>query len=586
MFSKHLRPTLSRLGTPVGFLGMIVLVGSLLAAPPAVRAQQPEGPGEGTIPRFYPDDPLWLDPDILDIAPVEEFDLDEYYDFVQNQFGDPGESPGPALDINTLDEVPESTWFTNRIGRRAMTVAEVVRGPDTVAGPAPGAWLITGRPSAGITPKFTIRDARGDTYLIKLDPPAFPELASSAEIIATKIFHAVGYHVPENYVIHLDPSQLELGKGVVVPFDSGTWVAGDRADLDHWLRDQPRRPDGTIRAIASRYISGTPVGPFRYYGTRRNDPNDLYPHERRRPLRALRVFAAWLSQDDTKALNTFDAFVEEDGRRYIRHYLLDFGASLGSGSTHAKRRKAGYEYYVEPDKIVKGLLTFGLWRRGWMKVDYPDYPSVGHYEADFFEPWTWRPNYPNPAFDRIDAADAFWAASIVSRFTDEMLRAIVAEGQISDPEAAAYLTDVIITRRDKVVNYWISRTNPLDRFEVDRLAGAGLELTFENAAIRLGAAQQGATYRVRWSALDNLSGQETPAGGRLSSSAEARAPVPEAAWGPADDAGDRYAVATISTRHPDFPHWKEPVVVSLRDRAGDVEVVGLERPRTDPDTRR
>ena len=295
--------------------------------------------------------------------------------------------------------------------------------------------------------------------------------------------------------------------------------------------------------------------------------------------------AAWLSQYDTKVLNTFDAFVENDGRRYIRHYLLDFGASLGSGSTHAKRRKSGYEYDVEPGKIVKGLLTFGLWRRGWMKVDYPDYPSVGHYEADFFEPGKWRPKYPNPAFDRMDAADAFWAARIVSRFTDEMLRAIVAESRISDPEAAAYLTDVIITRRNKVVNYWISRTNPLDRFEVHRLAGTGLELTFENAAMRVGAAQQGATYRVRWSALDNLSGQETPAGSRLSSLAETRAPVSEATWGPADDVGDRYAVAAIQTLHPDFPHWREPVVVSLRDRAGEVNVVGIERPRNDPNSR-
>ena len=581
MSSKHPRPTLSRLGTPVGSLGLIVLVGSLLAAPPAVRAQQPEEPGERTTPRFYPDDPLWLDPDTFDIAPVAEFGLDEYYDFVQNQFGDPGGPPGPALDINTLGEVPDSSWFTNRIGRRAMTVAEVVRGPDTVAGPAPGTWLVTGRPSAGITPKFTIRDARGDTYLIKLDPPAFPELASSAEIIATKIFHAIGYHVPENYVIHLDPSQLELGEGIL-PFDSGTWVSSQRADLDYWIRDKPRRPDGTIRALASRYISGTPVGQFRYYGTRGDDPNDLYPHERRRPLRALRVFAAWLNQNDTKALNTFDAFVEDDGRRYIRHYLLDFGASLGSGSTHAKRRKAGYQYFVERDQIVKGLLTFGLWRREWMKVDYPDYPSVGRYEADFFEPWKWRPNYPNPAFDRMDAADDFWAARIVSRFTDELIRARVAEGQISDPQAAAFLSDTLIRRRAKVVNYWISRTNPLDRFEVHRLASTGLELTFENAAIRVGAAREGATYGLRWSALDNLTGQERQASEEVSSE-EARASVPEAAWGPADDAGDRYAVAAIRTLHPEFPHWSEPVLVTLRDRAGEVDVVGIERPSDDRD---
>lgn len=583
MSSKYRRPTLSRPGTPVGSLGLIVLVGSLLAAPPAVGAQQPEELGASTSPRFYPDDPLWLDPDTVDIAPVKEFNLYEYYDFLQNQFGDPGGPPGPALDINTLGEVPDSSWFTNRIGHRAMTVAEAVRGPDTVDGPAPGAWTVTGRPSGGTTPKFTIRDARGDTYVIKLDPPALPELASSAELIATKIFHAIGYHVPENYVIHLDPAQLELGDGVVVPFDSGTWVASQRADLDHWVKDQPRRPDGTIRALASRYISGTPVGQFRYYGTRGDDPNDLYPHERRRPLRALRVFAAWLNQDDTKALNTFDAFVEDDGRRYIRHYLLDFGASLGSDSTKIKRRSAGYEYYAEGDKILKGIFTFGLWRRGWMQVDYPDYPSVGRYEADFFEPWKWRPKYPNPAFDQMDAADAFWAANIVSRFTDEMIRAIVAESRISDPEAATYLTDVMITRRDKVVSYWISRTNPLDRFEVQSRAGAGLQLTFDNAAIRVGAARQGDRYRVHWSALDNLSGQQRPVG-EVVDRDETGTTVPDAAWGPPDDVGDRYAVAAIHTVHTDYPHWNEPVVVTLRDRAGDVRVVGIERPRTDPRT--
>ncbi len=569
-----------RAGVTLFSVSLFVLVVSLSGGPRHAVAQRVQQPDEGR--RFYPDDPLWLDPDTLDIAPVKEFDLYVDYDFVQNQFGDPGGPPGPALDINTLDEVPDSSWFTNRIGRRAMTVAEVVRGPDSVAGPAPGAWLVTGRPSAGITPKFTIRDARGDTYLIKLDPPAFPELASAAEVIATKIFYAIGYHVAEDYLIDLDPSQLEIEPGATFLFDSGTWLSMRQADLAHWLRDQPRNPDGTIRAVASRYIAGTPVGQFRYYGTRGDDPNDLYPHERRRPLRALRVFAAWLSHNDTKALNSFDAYVEDNGRRYVRHYLLDFGATLGSGSTHVKRRRAGYEYYVEPDKIVGGILTFGLRRREWMKVDYPDYPSVGRYEADFFEPWKWKPHYPNPAFDRMDAADAFWAARIVARFTDDMIRAIVAEGRLSDPDAAAYLTDVIIRRRDKVVHYWISRTNPLDHFEAQRRADAGLQLTFENAAIRVGAANAAATYRLRWSALDNLSGQERPAGEEVELD-DTRATVPEPAWGPTDDVGDRYAVAAISAFHRDFQLWEQPVVVTLRDRAGEVDVVGIERPSDDRD---
>ena len=191
-----------------------------------------------------------------------------------------------------------------------------------------------------------------------------------------------------------------------------------------------------------------------------------------------KIFCAWLNHDDSRSLNTFDAYVEEDGRRYIRHYLLDFGSNLGSATTSAQQPRGGNEYYLESGEIFKGIFSFGLWSRDWMHVTYPDYPSVGNVEAEFFEPSTWKPQYPNPAFTRMDAADAFWAARIVSRFTDEMLRAIVAEGEISDPEAAAYLTDVIITRRDKVVNYWISRTNPLDRFELHppRRHGAGADL--------------------------------------------------------------------------------------------------------------
>ena len=34
-----------------------------------------------------------------------------------------------AANINTIDEVPDSSWFTNRIGSRAMSADELVRGP-------------------------------------------------------------------------------------------------------------------------------------------------------------------------------------------------------------------------------------------------------------------------------------------------------------------------------------------------------------------------------------------------------------------------------------------------------------------------
>ena len=179
----------------------------------------------------------------------------------------------------------------------------------------------------------------------------------------------------------------------------------------------------------------------------------------------------------------------------------------------------------------------------------------------------------------MDAAEAFWAARIASRFTDQMLGAVVEAARLSDPAAARVLTDVIIRRRDKVIAYWISRTNPLDGFAIDRKSGAN-ELAFDNAALRLHAAEPGATYRTEWLALDNLSGRERSIGPEFDH-AEPRMAIPDAAWGPADDSGFRYAIASIRTIHSGFPNWISPVRVTVRDRRGDLQIVGVERPTID-----
>ena len=409
---------------------------------------------------------MWRDDDMRDIAPVEMFDLSKSYEFLNETFGETARSHGRALNVNTLGEVPDSSWFTNRLGRFDMSIDDIVRGPDTVDGPAPGAWQITGRPDGGITPKFTIRDSRGDTYLIKLDPADFPELPSSVEMISTKIFHAIGYHVPEDFLVSFNVEQLSVAPGAKMRTASGDRRLIRMEDVRQWLSRTPKAADGQIRALASRYVPGKVVGQYRYTGTRPDDPNDIFPHERRRELRGLRVFAAWLNHDDVRSINSIDTYVEENGRRYIRHYLQDFGSNLGSGSTSAQQPRGGNEYLLEGDEIAKGLVTFGLWTRGWTKARYPKDPSLGNIEADLFEPRRWKANYPQPAFDQMDAADAFWAASIASRFTNEMIHAIVATGRLSNPDAAAYLADTIIRRRDKVVAYWITGTNPLDRFAV------------------------------------------------------------------------------------------------------------------------
>ena len=58
--------------------------------------------------------------------------------------------------------------------------------------------------------------------------------------------------------------------------------------------------------MAGRGLPGKPLGGFRYYGTRPDDPNDIIDHEHRRELRALQVFGAWTNLVDMKAGNTLD----------------------------------------------------------------------------------------------------------------------------------------------------------------------------------------------------------------------------------------------------------------------------------------
>ena len=316
-----------------------------------------------------------------------------------------------------------------------------------------------------------------------------------------------------------------------------------------------------------------------YTGRRADDPNDVFPHERRRELRGMRLFAAWLNHDDARSINSIDTYVEEGGRHYIRHYMQDFGSNLGSGSTSAQQPRAGYEYLIERGKIAKGVLGLGLYQRPWMSTKWPPYPSVGNVEADVFEPETWKTEYPNPAFQQLDAADAFWAASIMSRFTDTMIRAVVESGRLSDRNAAAYLTDAILKRRDKTVGWGVTATNPVDRFEIE--PGSPPALVFDNLAVRLGLAPDGVRYTIRWAALDNTTGSVSEPGAAFDT-APPHAPIPLDAWGPADASGIRYAVGHVATDAPGFVHWAQPVRVTVRNRGGILDVVGIERPTDFP----
>ena len=148
-------------------------------------------------------------------------------------------------------------------------------------------------------------------------------------------------------------------------------------DLDLVFDRAARLPNGRYRVLVSKFAPGRPIGNFRYYGTRPDDPNDIVAHEHRRELRAARVFAAWLNHDDSRGINSLDMVETTDGRAWVKHYMFDFGSILGSGTVYAQRHRAGNEYIFEQRPGWLTLLTLGLYVRPWMTIDYPDVPGLG-----------------------------------------------------------------------------------------------------------------------------------------------------------------------------------------------------------------
>ena len=104
--------------------------------------------------RFYGDDPLQREPESQDASRAEPSDVGLLYDLSYNLFVTSAKKPSntPAGNVNTIDEVPDSNWFTNRILPRQASVADFVRGPNAGPPPNPERWTITREKSGGFAP--------------------------------------------------------------------------------------------------------------------------------------------------------------------------------------------------------------------------------------------------------------------------------------------------------------------------------------------------------------------------------------------------------------------------------------------------
>ncbi len=506
--------------------------------------------------KFFPDDPIQAMPAPLPVIAAVGQSINPVSDFLNSKSSPPPATPAGA--VNTIGEVPDSEWFINRHGRVRMSRAELQREGSSAEGPVPPFKVIGGKKD-GIMPGFRMQDSKGRLYFVKGDPIDSPELATAAEAIVSRFLYAVGYNTPKNNVVDMKLSDLRLSSKARIT------LQGDRSremtwkDVETFGEQVAKRPDGSLRVIASLGIEGEIIGPFRYEGTRPDDPNDITPHENRRDLRGLYVFSAWLNHTDAKAGNTLDAVIEKNGSRFICHYLLDFGSALGSDGDSPKDARLGHEFMLGTlTETVKQVLMLGLTPKEWERVEFPKLRGIGNFESQSFDPDNWKTDYPNRAFLSRLPDDDFWAAKQVMAFTDDDIRAIVETARFSDPRSTEYMIATLAERRNKIGRAFFSKVLPLDHFRIENG-----ELLFDDLAVQYGFRTH-PHYRVRWFRFSNVDEKTEP----IAANESTRLPV-EAVR----SSRGSYFSATINA--PDDPH--KLVSIYFRKEKTGYKLVGIDR---------
>ena len=477
--------------TPITCIAIVVFAGTMLAAQAS---------------RFYPDDPLTAEPRPLAVAEPQRRALSALLETVNSQLRKRGQRHPAngvleAKGVNTLGEVMDGDWYVNRHATRRMTLAELQRGPGHERPPdMTAAWHVLVVKPFGVNPGLLVADARRDLYILRFDPIGSEGLATGAQMVASQFFFALGYHVAENYIVRFDRPRLmidETGQTVSSAGHARTAVA---EDIDQFLKAVPEGPGRTYRAVATRIPEGRGalLGPYQMWGTRSDDPNDTVPHEHRRDLRGMFVFAAWLNFSSVRAVTTQDIVGTVDGVSRIRHYVIDLTKSLGSSMFDgSKLAWEGNETLVTSRGAVgKSIVTLGLAPPAWVHEKGSDLPEVGLFGSTKFDPEAWTPADPLPPFVNRLPDDTFWAARQVMAFTDEEIRSIVQTGLYSKP-AEDWITATLIERRNRIGRTYFGHLLPLDHIRLE-----GNTLAFDDLGVTSGFAQP-RTYTITWHKFDN-----------------------------------------------------------------------------------
>jgi hypothetical protein len=398
---------------------------------------------------------------------------------------------GEAVDVNSLDEVPDSSWFTNRIGSSPMTPDEISKGACTPSllldgeHAGEGAWVVDKGKMDGSTDGFRVNIPHKGKYLFKADDAGQPERPGAAQVLGSKVFHAAGYPTTCEQIVYFKPETLKVLPGLKWKHNFDDEKPLDRAAVDSILAHCPKRGD-YVRMTASAWLPGYNLGAFEFHGTRSDDPNDVIPHEDRRELRGLRLLDAWIDRFDERSGNTLDMWMAEGhgavpdaSPGHVVHYHLDTSETLGSEwAWDPISRRLGYSYVADWSDIGGDFVTFGIRRRTWDTIERtPGHELFGYFNVRDFVPEDWKNGYPVASFSRMTERDGAWMARILARFTPDDVRALARVADFHDAGATAYLEGVLEGRLRKILERYLLRLSPIADVRVeskDRLCGVDL----------------------------------------------------------------------------------------------------------------
>lgn len=277
---------------------------------------------------------------------------------------------------------------------------DLLYGPGSAQLAPVGPFTFVAEDKSGESPKFGVRDARGDLWTVKLGPEA------QAETVATRLVWSVGYFAEEAY--HFEEARID---GLPRLSRGRDFVINDTV---RDARFEPKRR-----------------------GMRRGETWDWQKNafEDTRELSGLKILMILLNNFDARAENNRIIYVDGPRGREARYYVTDLGATLGrAGGLGGTRTKNNLADFLST-KFVRGVDV----RDGVVEFDYDTRPrGLGHLSV--LNPRYYRGEVKKEkAMRGIPIAHARWIGGLLGQLSQAQLYDAFRAAHYSENVARSYV---------------------------------------------------------------------------------------------------------------------------------------------------